>query len=80
METSKQVQQIVGDLLDIDIKKINADTQLQDLAGWDSLAQLKIISAIEQEFGVSATMKQISQLNSIFAITLFVEDSHPVRH
>jgi len=75
MEVSHEVQQIVSDLLDVDMKKITANTQQQDLAEWDSLAQLRIMNAIEQEFGVSPTMKQISQLTSIPAIIEFLESN-----
>lgn len=79
MEVLHEVQQIVSDLLNVDMNKVTANTQQQDLPEWDSLAQLRIMNAIEQEFGVSPTMKQISQLTSIPAITEFVKSS-PASH
>lgn len=75
MNTKEQIQQIVSDVLDVDLKKISADLRQEDLAEWDSLAQLRIMNALEQEFEVTPTMKQVFQLNSIPAITQFIESS-----
>lgn len=75
MSTKKQIQQIVSDILDVDLNIVSADLQQSDLAEWDSLAQLRIMNALEQEFGVTPTMKQVFQLNSIPAISQFVESS-----
>lgn len=75
MSTKEQIQQIVSDILDVDLNKVPADLQQGDLAEWDSLAQLRIMNALEQEFGVAPTMKQVFQLNSIPAISQFVESS-----
>lgn len=71
----ERIQLIVTDVLDIDADKINANASQQDIAEWDSLAQLRIVTALEQEFGVKPTMKEIAELNSIPAITRYIETS-----
>ena len=71
----ERIQLIVTDVLDIDADKVHATASQQDIAEWDSLAQLRIVTALEQEFGVKPTMKEIAELNSIPAITRYIETS-----
>ena len=69
----ERIQLIVTDVLDIDASKVTADATQHDIAEWDSLAQLRIISALEQAFGVRPTMREIPELNSIPAISRYLE-------
>ena len=71
----ERIQLIITDVLDIDADKLHADSSQQDIAEWDSLGHLRIVTALEQEFGVKPTMKEIAELNSIPAITRYIETS-----
>ena len=73
MEHADRIQLIISDVLDVDAEQLDADTAQDDLEEWDSLAQLRIVTALEQEFGIKPTMREISELNSIPAITRFVK-------
>jgi acyl carrier protein len=73
METTERVQLIVSDVLEIDPGELNAESQQSEIAEWDSLAHLRIVTALEQEFGVKPTMREIAELTSIPAITRFLE-------
>jgi acyl carrier protein len=73
METTERVQLIVSDVLEIAPGQLNAESQQAEIAEWDSLAHLRIVTALEQEFGVKPTMREIAELTSIPAITRFLE-------
>lgn len=75
METAKRVQLIVSDVLEIPPETIRAESHQADIAEWDSLAQLRIVTALEQEFGVKPTMREIAELTSIPAITRYLDGS-----
>lgn len=75
METAKRVQLIVSDVLEIAPETIRAESHQADIAEWDSLAQLRIVTALEQEFGVKPTMREITELTSIPAITRYLDGS-----
>lgn len=71
----ERIQLIVTDVLDIDVGKLHADSSQQDIEEWDSLGHLRIVTALEQEFGIKPTMREIAELNSIPAITRYIETS-----
>ena len=52
----KKAFQIIADVLDTDISKINSE---DSITCWDSLAFLSIISNLEHEFGLSLPIEKI---------------------
>ena len=74
-ESFERVRLIVSDVLDVDTGSISPDSAQGDIPEWDSLAQLRIVTALEQEFGVKPTMRQIPELNSIPAITRYLDSA-----
>ena len=48
--------------------KISQTTRDQDLPSWDSLGQVNLIMALEQEFGVMIEVEDFGNLNSVPAI------------
>lgn len=73
MENAERIRLIVSDVLEVDTLQIEDDTCQADLAEWDSLAQLRLVTALEQEFGVRPTMREIGELTSIPAITRYLD-------
>jgi acyl carrier protein len=69
----ERLQRIFREILDNDRLRITtATTQAQTLE-WDSLAQVALVMAIENEFQVSFTAREASALVSIRAITDLIE-------
>lgn len=54
-----QVQDIFRDILDLESLTLADDTQADDVDGWDSLTHIQLIVAIEKEFKVKFTSKEI---------------------
>ena len=73
MENAERIRLIVSDVLEIDPKRVQEGSQQADLAEWDSLAQLRLVTALEQEFGVRPTMREIAELTSIPAIARYLD-------
>lgn len=73
MENAERIRMIVSDVLEIDPKRVQEGSQQADLAEWDSLAQLRLVTALEQEFGVRPTMREIAELTSIPAIARYLD-------
>lgn len=73
MENAERIRMIVSDVLEIDPERIREESRQADLAEWDSLAQLRLITALEQEFGIRPTMREIAELTSITAITRYLD-------
>ena len=75
MEITERIRLIVSDVLEIDANRIGAESHQSDIAEWDSLAQLRLVTALEEEFGVKPSMREIAELTSIPAITRYLNTS-----
>lgn len=62
METENilnQVQDIFRDILDEESLALSRETTASDVDGWDSLTHIQLIVAIEKEFKVKFSSKEI---------------------
>ena len=51
-QTLERIEQVVRNLLNDDDISLANDTRPSDVLGWDSLANVNIVFAIEEEFGI----------------------------
>ena len=60
----ERVKQIMADIFDINPKKINKSTSMDNVAAWDSLKHINLILELEQEFRISLDTKEIESMLS----------------
>jgi len=60
-----RLQDIFRAELDDDELKIGLDTRQTDLKGWDSLAHIRLVSGIENEFDFQFNLAEIEEINSV---------------
>ena len=65
----ERIQRAFREALDDQSLLITEHTSPSDLPQWDSMFQINLILAIEEEFGVHFTSKDASRLNSVQAIS-----------
>ena len=59
----EQIKEIMADILEIDDEdSISDEFGPEDVDTWDSLNNLKLITALEEEFKISLTMAQINSM------------------
>jgi acyl carrier protein len=63
IEHEIRLREILADVLDVD-PQITDDFSRDDESGWDSMAHLRLITAIEQAFAIKFTMKEIEEIRS----------------
>jgi acyl carrier protein len=49
----EQVKQVMADILDLDPSSIDESTSQDNTTTWDSLSQINLLVALEQEFGIT---------------------------
>jgi len=49
----EQIKQVMADILDLDPFSIDETTTQDNTSSWDSLNQINLLIALEQEFGVT---------------------------
>ena len=72
MTTFDKLQQTIAATLKVPPAKVTAATRYQDLPAWDSLGQVNLIMALEQEFGVYIEVEDFGSLNSVPAILAYL--------
>lgn len=60
-EIRNRISLLLEDLIDEEVGVLTDDTVAEDVSWWDSLVNLKLLVAIEGEWGVSF---QVSELNA----------------
>jgi len=72
MQTDKTTLKIRPELVELfeDIfedyeGEINADTSPDNVPGWDSLKQIALVNGIEQSFGISLSMDEMHEIQSV---------------
>jgi acyl carrier protein len=56
---------IFAEELDVDASALNDDSSPDNVATWDSLAAMRLVAAIESEFDVRLSTKEIMKMRSI---------------
>ena len=65
MDNLKKINKIFNFIFDDDYLKITRKTSAKDIDEWDSLAQIKLISAIEKKFKIRFNIQEITNLNNV---------------
>ena len=60
----ENIKELIGDTFDIDEDDINDETNNETVEKWDSLNHLRLVTALEAEFGVTLTMEEINGMSS----------------
>ena len=60
----ERVKAIMADVLMVDASLIADNTSMENLHQWDSLAQMDIIAALEEEFGVTFEIEEFQVMTS----------------
>jgi acyl carrier protein len=68
MDVIERLTLLVSDVLEVDPEMVDSSSSRENLAEWDSLAHLRIVGAVEEEFAVKLTMQEINEISSIEAL------------
>lgn len=64
MEHEEKIKQIFADILDVKEEKITETFGPNDADMWDSMNNLRLITALEEEFNIQLTMGEIREMDS----------------
>ncbi len=63
--TLARIREIFRSELEDDDLMVDLDTRQTDLKAWDSLAHIRLVSAIENEFDIEFSLSEIEQIASV---------------
>lgn len=61
----QRILEIVSDVLNIEISKVSTKTSMDNTEVWDSLKQMQIVIAIEEEFDLKISDDDLIEANSV---------------
>ena len=64
----EKIKNIIASTFEIPIETIRDDSSSQTIEKWDSIGQINLVMALEQELGLSFTMDEIMQLKDVATI------------
>jgi acyl carrier protein len=60
-----RIQPIFRDVFDAPDLNILRASSAENVEGWDSLAQINLVTAIEKEFNIRFTLGELEELNNV---------------
>ncbi len=73
LDVKTRVVKILRDVLDNKDLIIQDNTCARDVEGWDSLAHISIIVAIENEFRIKFNLAELKQLKTVNDLMVLIE-------
>ena len=70
-----RIKTIMADVLEVEVAEIDDDFNPDSTDNWDSLRNLHLITALEEEFGITLTMSEIQGMVN-FSEIVRVTESH----
>lgn len=70
----QKLKTIMASVFEVDEKEIGEDASPDTLENWDSLRQLNLVSALEEEFSIEFDDEEIAEMLSYKLIRLMVSE------
>jgi acyl carrier protein len=80
MGVEEQIKQVMADILDLIPDSIDESTTRENIITWDSLAQINLLVALEQEFNVSFKPEEIESMLSFSEILEILDQKVGAQH
>ncbi len=77
MNIVDQVRQTVAVALNLPIESVSAESSQDNLDVWDSLAQINLVMALEQDFDIQLDVEEFMEMDSVVSIVKHLEECVP---
>jgi acyl carrier protein len=71
-ELDGRIREVMADILEVEPGAIRDGFGRDDAPSWDSMNHLRMVSALEEAFGVQFTMKEVGEMGSFDTIRRLV--------
>ncbi len=62
---NERLNEVFQNVFDDDDITVDRETIADDIEDWDSLEHIRLIGAVEREFGIKFTMKEVSTMKNV---------------
>lgn len=71
---NERLNQVFQDVFDDEDIEVTRETTADDIEDWDSLEHIRLIAAVEREFGIKFTMKEVSAMKNVGEMMDIIEE------
>ena len=71
---NERLNQVFQDVFDDEDIEVTRETTADDIEDWDSLEHIRLIAAVEREFGIKFTMKEVSAMKNLGEMMDIIEE------
>jgi acyl carrier protein len=64
-DLSQRLRRVVAQTFGLPLESVNDDTSPDSVPAWDSVGQLELVSALEQEFSITFDVEDIMLVNRV---------------
>jgi acyl carrier protein len=73
-EIRNEIQGFLVDITDNESIALTDDTRPDDVPGWDSVNHIKLIFALEERFGISLEVSEMTRPDSVEALISLIQN------
>lgn len=73
---SEILYQLFSEILEIPVNELNENTSPENTPQWDSLAAMMLVAAIENEFNIQLTTKEILKMSNLKAVSALLKEKN----
>ena len=74
MSTIAEIQSIMRDVFDEEELEISPETTAHDVEEWDSINYVRLIVAIEGQFGIRLPIEKVNDLRNVGELVVLVDE------
>ena len=71
---NERLNEVFQNVFDDEDIVVDRDTTADDIEDWDSLEHIRLIGAVEREFGIKFTMKEVSTMKNVGEMIDIIEE------
>ncbi len=68
MDVDSRIREVLAGVLEVPLSAVDDGFSRESASAWDSLAHLRVVTALEEAFGVRFTMAEVGELTSFAAL------------
>lgn len=72
VDVDRRIRDVMAEVFEVDPAAIGDGFHRDDAPGWDSLNHLRMVSALEETFGIRFTMKEVGEMERYATIRRLV--------
>lgn len=74
MTTDEKVKELIANVLNVSVDEVTDNTEIGELEEWDSLHNVQILVALEEEFRIKMTPDLLMDLETVEDIVDLIEE------